>query len=171
MASSPAGRPDVVIDACCLVNFCAVDAKLLFLGEFGVSWRLPAAARSEGLYIRVQADSTETVRIDVEPVIRAGVIEICLPSRPGPDLSPQERDEVKKVARHLLERVRAALVSVINWRQKAEARARVRVAIEDTLDDGLPRVYAPEIYQKKCAVLFEHVFESFGDTREAQATA
>jgi type I restriction enzyme R subunit len=82
-------------------------------------------------------------------------------TRPGPDLSPGERDEVKKVARHLLERVRAALV--LNWRQKAQARARVRLAIEDVLDEGLPRTFTPEIYQSKCAVLFEHVFETFAD--------
>jgi len=82
-------------------------------------------------------------------------------TRPGPDLSREERDDVKKVARHLLERVRAALV--LNWRQKAQARAQVRLAIEDALDEGLPRAFTPEIYQTKCAVLFEHVFERFGD--------
>lgn len=70
-------------------------------------------------------------------------------------------DEAKKVARHLLERVRAALV--LDWRQRAQARAQVRIAIEDTLDEGLPRAYTPDLYQKKCAVLFEHVFESFGE--------
>ena len=82
-------------------------------------------------------------------------------TRPGPDLSPAERDEVKKVARHLLERVRGALV--LNWREKAQARAQVRLAIEDSLDEGLPRVYTPDVYLQKCGVLFEHVFESFGD--------
>jgi type I restriction enzyme R subunit len=82
-------------------------------------------------------------------------------TRPGPDLNPLERDEVKKVARHLLERVRVALV--LDWRQRAQARAQVRLAIEDTLDEGLPRVYTPDIFQMKCAMLFEHVFESFGD--------
>jgi type I restriction enzyme R subunit len=82
-------------------------------------------------------------------------------TRPGPDLAPEERDEVKKVARRLLDRVRAALV--LDWRQRAQARAQVRLAIEDTLDEGLPRVFTPEIYHTKCEVLFEHVFEKFGD--------
>jgi type I restriction enzyme R subunit len=82
-------------------------------------------------------------------------------TRPGPDLGPEERDAVKKVARRLLERVRAALV--LDWRQRAQARAQVRLAIEDTLDEGLPRAFTPEIYQAKCAILFEHVFERFGD--------
>ena len=51
----------------------------------------------------------------------------------------------------------------MNWREKAQARAKIRLAIEDTLDEGLPRAYTPEVYNGKCAVLFEHVFESFGD--------
>jgi type I restriction enzyme R subunit len=83
-------------------------------------------------------------------------------TRPGPNLSPEEREEVKKVARQLLERVRVALV--LNWREKAQARARVRLAIEDSLDEGLPRAFTPDIYQAKCAVLFEHVFEQYGDS-------
>lgn len=50
---------------------------------------------------------------------------------------------------------------VLNWRQKAAARSQLRLAIEDTLDTGLPRVYTPEIYQQKCSTLFEHVYESY----------
>ena len=56
---------------------------------------------------------------------------------------------------------------VLNWRQKAQARAQVRLAIEDTLDEGLPRAYTPEVFKSKCVVLFEHVFETFGDTATA----
>ncbi|MFN7915717.1 MAG: hypothetical protein U0Q55_10295 [Vicinamibacterales bacterium] len=47
------------------------------------------------------------------------------------------------------------------WRRRS-AWAQVRLAIEDTLDGGLPRAYTPGLYQQKCAVLFEHVFQSFG---------
>jgi type I restriction enzyme R subunit len=86
-------------------------------------------------------------------------------TRPGPDLAPAERDEVKKVARQLLQRVRRALV--LNWRQKAQARAQVKMAIEDTLDEGLPRAYTPDLYKSKCSVVFEHVFEKFGDAATA----
>jgi type I restriction enzyme R subunit len=80
-------------------------------------------------------------------------------TRPGPNLSDEEREEVKKVARLLLKRVKQALV--IDWREKAQARAQVRLAIEDELDDGLPRAYSPELYQQKCSAVFEHVFETF----------
>jgi type I restriction enzyme R subunit len=79
--------------------------------------------------------------------------------RPGPDLSGQERDEVKKVARQLLDRLRELLV--IGWRQRVGSRARVRLAIEDALDDGLPRAYSKELYETKCAAVFEHVYESY----------
>ena len=59
--------------------------------------------------------------------------------------------------------------ALLSWRQKAQARARVRLAIEDTLDEGLPRSFTPEIYQGKVAVLFEHVFETFREATNAGA--
>ena len=80
-------------------------------------------------------------------------------TRPAPDLCPEERDEVKKVARELLARLKELLV--INWRQKSSARSQLRLAIEDMLDTGLPRAYSPELYQQKCAAVFEHVYESY----------
>jgi len=40
-------------------------------------------------------------------------------TRPAPELSAEERAEVKKVARHLLARMKELLV--LNWRQKAAA--------------------------------------------------
>ena len=88
-------------------------------------------------------------------------------TRPGPDLAPAERDEVKKVARHLLDRVHVALAQNVNWRGKVQARAQVREAIASVLDEGLPRAFTPEIYHRKCAVLFEHVFETFSDSAPA----
>jgi type I restriction enzyme, R subunit len=87
-------------------------------------------------------------------------------TRPGPELTTGERDEVKKLARQLLEKLNSLLV--LGWRQKIQSRARVRLAIEDTLDDGLPRAYTKELYASKCNSLFEHVFEAYqGDGRSA----
>ena len=88
-------------------------------------------------------------------------------TRPGPDLSGAEREEVKKVARQLLDRLQNILV--LNWRQKAQARAQVRLAIEDALDEGLPSAYTPELYQQKCSALFEHVFETFANSESRVA--
>lgn len=80
-------------------------------------------------------------------------------TRPGPKLSTEEREEVKKVARQVLARLKSLLA--LDWRRQTQARAKVRLTIEDTLDSGLPRPYTPEIYQTKCSALFEHVYESY----------
>ena len=82
-------------------------------------------------------------------------------TRPAPGLSSEERTEVKKVARELLEKLKQLLV--LNWRQKTTARSQVKLAIEDVLDQGLPRSYTPEIYQQKCSAVFEHFYETYGD--------
>jgi type I restriction enzyme R subunit len=80
-------------------------------------------------------------------------------TRPAPELSTEERTEVKKVARELLRRFKELLV--LSWRQKAAARSAMRLAIEDTLDSGLPRAYPPEMYHQKCSAVFEHVYETY----------
>jgi len=85
-------------------------------------------------------------------------------TRPGPDLTTDERDEVKKVARELLRRLRTVLA--LDWRKRQAARARVEEEIGDVLDAGLPRAYSPELYRQKCGVVFQHVFEKFPDSSE-----
>ena len=82
-------------------------------------------------------------------------------TRPAPGLTPDERVEIKKVARELLTRLKQLLV--INWRQKSTARSQLKLAIEDALDSGLPPAYTPDLYQQKCAALFEHFYENYTD--------
>lgn len=79
-------------------------------------------------------------------------------TRPAPDLTTEERDQVKKVAQQLLEKLHELLV--LGWRQKVAARAKVQEAIKSTLDEGLPRAYSQALYEDKCTSLFEHVYES-----------
>src|SRR5262249_27477643 len=64
-------------------------------------------------------------------------------TRPAPELTTEERSEVKKVARDLLTRLKQLLA--LNWRQKSASRSQLKLAIEDTLDAGLPRIYTPEL--------------------------
>jgi type I restriction enzyme R subunit len=80
-------------------------------------------------------------------------------TRPAPDLSADERAELKKISRDLLERLKQLLI--LNWRQKAAARSQLRLAIEDVLDTGLPDAYTRDLYQQKCSAVFEHVYESY----------
>ena len=65
------------------------------------------------------------------------------------------------MARDLLNRLKELLV--LNWRQKSGARAQVKLAIEDVLDSGLPRVYDKPLYEQKCSALFEHIYESYSE--------
>lgn len=80
-------------------------------------------------------------------------------TRPAPKLSTQEREEVKKVAHFLLEKLHKLLV--LGWRQKISTRARVKIEIENALDEGLPRAYLKELYEAKCLAVFEHVYQSY----------
>jgi type I restriction enzyme R subunit len=91
-------------------------------------------------------------------------------TRSGPDLSAAERAELKKVTHQLLQRLKALLV--INWREKSQARAQIRLAIEDELDRGLPQAYTRDIYSRKCSQVFEHVYENyFGEGMSIFTTA
>jgi type I restriction enzyme R subunit len=101
----------------------------------------------------------EEMRHVRENLIEEELVIFDILTRPAPELSTDERAEVKKVARELLERLKELLV--LNWRQKAAARSALRLAIEDALDSGLPRAYTPELYRRKCSAVFEHVYESY----------
>ena len=37
----------------------------------------------------------------------------------------------------------------------------MKLALEGAVDAGLPGAYTPELYQLKCAAVFEHVYESY----------
>lgn len=107
--------------------------------------------------------SEEEQRHVREQMTEEELVIFDLLTRPAPELTTEERNEVKKVARELLSRIKTLLV--LNWRQKASARSKVRLAIEDVLDGGLPRAYDKPLYQRKCAALFEHVYERYADVR------
>ena len=108
--------------------------------------------------------SEEQARHVRENVTEEELVIFDILTRPAPELTTEERAEVKKVARDLLEKLKGLLV--LNWRQKVSARSQLKLAIEDTLDNGLPRAYSPELYQAKCAALFEHMYEKYPE-REA----
>ena len=120
------------------------------------------SATIEGLYAELLALSNglneEQERHVRENMSEEELVIFDILTRPAPELSTEERAEVKKVARELLIRLKGLLV--INWRQKSTARSQLKLAIEDTLDNGLPRAYTPELYHDKCSAVFEHVYES-----------
>ncbi|MGK7919249.1 MAG: hypothetical protein AB4080_04495 [Trichodesmium sp.] len=51
--------------------------------------------------------------------------------------------------------------SVIDWRQRQQNRATVKVTIEEILDENLPDIYSEEIYELKCQEIYQHIYESY----------
>jgi len=80
-------------------------------------------------------------------------------TKPKMKLNKKEELDVKKVAKDLLETLKKEKL-VIEWRKKQQAKAAVKVAIEEILE-GLPTCYTTELYQQKVNVIYEHVYESY----------
>lgn len=85
-------------------------------------------------------------------------------------LSKKEEQEVKKVARELLNTLQAEKL-VLDWRKRQQSRAAVRLCIEETLD-RLPPTYTKQLFDQKCEVVYQHVYDSyFGRGRSIYSTA
>jgi type I restriction enzyme R subunit len=80
-------------------------------------------------------------------------------TRPNLKLTRAEKEEVKKVARELLDTLKAERL-VLDWRKRQQTRAGVQLTIEQVLDK-LPSVYTPDLYQSKCSAVYQHVFDSY----------
>ncbi len=81
-------------------------------------------------------------------------------ARPEMQLAGKERAQVKKTARDLLQTLKREKLT-LDWRKRQQARADVRVTIEKVLDQGLPKLYTPEIFETKSAVVFQHFYDCY----------
>ena len=102
--------------------------------------------------------SEEQTRHVRENMLSDELVIFDILTRPAPDLSDAERDEVKKVAKQLLAKVQGLLA--LDWQKRAGPRAQVKGAISDALDDGLPRAYDKPLYEAKVEAVFEHFYET-----------
>jgi len=92
-------------------------------------------------------------------------------TQPDMVLSEKEKDEVKGVARTLLETLKREGL-VLDWRKKQRERAQVLLTVQKVLDEGLPRSYTPETYQQKCDEVYQHIYDSYyGQGRSIYALA
>jgi type I restriction enzyme R subunit len=80
-------------------------------------------------------------------------------TKPEVALTKAEEREVKKVAKDLLAKLKSEKL-VLDWKKRQATRAAVMVTIQTVLDE-LPRTYTPELYQKKCDVVYQHVFDAY----------
>ena len=81
--------------------------------------------------------------------------------RPAPELSEDEKAQVKRVAEELLAILKRGKI-VLDWRKEQNTRAAVRVAVEETLD-RLPEKFTRQLYAQKCDAVYQHVFDSYWD--------
>ncbi len=66
---------------------------------------------------------------------------------------------IKKIAHNLLEKLKSEKL-VLDWRKKQQARASVRLCIEEMLEN-LPPIFTAEMYRQKCSLVYQHVYESY----------
>ena len=81
-------------------------------------------------------------------------------TKPDPTLTKAEEARVKAIVRDLLTKLKRELL-VLDWKQRQATRAAVQVAIEDTLDKGLPDIYDRALFSRKTAAVFEHVYSAY----------
>ena len=92
-------------------------------------------------------------------------------TKPQIELSDADREKVKATARELLATLKQSKL-VLDWRKRQQARAEVRVTIEKLLDQGLPRVYTPLLFEQKTTAVFQHVYDAYyGAGRSVYAAA
>ncbi len=106
-----------------------------------------------------QALSDEEKRHIAEHLTEEELAIFDLLTKPDPTLSKTQEQEVKKVAQDLLATLKHERL-VLDWRKRQQSRAAVRVAIEEQLD-RLPDVYFPELWMKKCDLVYNHVYDSY----------
>ncbi|MCY3893337.1 MAG: HsdR family type I site-specific deoxyribonuclease [Acidimicrobiaceae bacterium] len=80
-------------------------------------------------------------------------------TKPEPELTEAEARKVKGAARKLLEHVEDKLV--LDWKKQQQTRSAVKVAIGEVLDEELPEVYGPELFDTKVGSVFDHISTSY----------
>ena len=95
----------------------------------------------------------EATEEDIAALAQASVAAVVCPS---PALQTSARPPV----RDLLATLKREKL-VLDWRKKQQARAEVRLTVEQALDSGLPESYSSTLYQRKCEEVFQHIYDSY----------
>ena len=80
-------------------------------------------------------------------------------TRPNLKLSRKEKETVKGVAKDLLNTLKTEKL-VLDWRKRQQTRAAVQITILNFLEN-LPPTYSDTLYQEKCDVVYQHVFDAY----------
>ena len=103
--------------------------------------------------------SNEEKRGLAEQLNEEELVIFDLLTKPEIALTKKEPAEVKKVAKALLEKLKAEKL-VLDWKKQQTTRAMVFTTITAVLDE-LPRAYTKELYEAKCDVVYQHFYESY----------
>jgi type I restriction enzyme R subunit len=88
-------------------------------------------------------------------------------TKPDPKLTKAQESTVKRIARDLLERLKAEKL-VLDWRKKQASRAAVRQLIEVMLDQMLPETpYPKPLYESKVDLVYTHIFEAYSGAEQS----
>ena len=79
----------------------------------------------------------------------------------NPPIKMTQKDimSVKKIAHELLNKLKSGKL-VLDWRKKQQAKASVKLCIEEILEH-LPPVFDEDLYHQKCGLVYQHVYESY----------
>ncbi len=80
-------------------------------------------------------------------------------TKPEISLTDKERARVKKVTGGLLSNLKKEKL-VLDWRKCQQARASVRVTVEEELDQ-LPKTYTERVYCNKCNIVYQHIYDNY----------
>lgn len=80
-------------------------------------------------------------------------------TQPEPALSEKEKDEVKKVAKELLAKLKAEKL-VLDWKLKTQTKADVERTIRDFFIQ-LPKAYTIELKKEKRSKTYAHIYENY----------
>lgn len=134
--------PDVVLDACCLIDLLASgEAEAIFRAS-GFAWHLPSAVQAEVQYRRqhdpAQPGQTIRVPVDLAPMIASGLLTVS---------SPQKQEELDQFTRYATifrsdgEAMCLALAGQRKWIVATDDRKAIRVAQQA----GLSVVSCPQL--------------------------
>ena len=76
------------------------------------------------------------------------------------ELAERGRKQVRLAAKDLLDILKREKL-VLDWRKRQQTRADVLLTIQKVLDQELPTCYTPDIYQEKCNLVYQHVYDSY----------
>ena len=104
--------------------------------------------------------NAEEQRAIAEQLCEEELAVFDLLTRPTLDLTEAEKNQVKGISRRLLETLKREKL-LLDWRKRQQSRAAVKVTIEDILEDLPLSRYTDNMYQQKCEVVYQHIYDSY----------